>query len=133
MTSPFSIQQWGSIINTPEDIPEDTHTLTLEKSRVPMDELHRLFAAVPQLTHLTFQHRTNENGKLDWVQVGKALLKTPHVNYLNCRKCELADFELLEILKGCTLELCELNLSHNRLLFNNKELIRRLQYFTNLR
>ena len=97
-----------------------------------MVELHRLFAAVPQLTHLTFQHKTNDHGKLDWGEVGKALLKTLRVNYLNCYGCGLRDDDLLKILEGCTLELCELNLSCNALQLDNKTLIRRLQYFTNL-
>ena len=133
MTSPFSIQQWDSMINTPEDIPEDTHTLTFEKFQVPVGQLHRLFALVPQLTHLTFQRQIPDQGKLDWGEVGKALLKTPHVTYINCYGCGLRDGDLLKILKGCTLELCELNLKYNDLQFNNKALVRRLQYFTNLR
>ena len=97
-----------------------------------MSELNHLFAAVPQLTRLTFQHPTKETGNLDWEAVGLALFKTPHVNYIDCYGCGLEDVDLLRILAGCTLELCELRLGKNPLQFRNNELIRRLQYFTNL-
>ena len=131
MTSLFSIQYWGSI--SPKDIPEDTHTLTLEKiPATSSDELHRLFGSVPQLTRLTCQQWTKEKGDLDWREIGKALLKTPHVNYLDCSKCYLNDKDLLKILEGCTLELCELRLGRNVLELNDQALFRRLQYFTNL-
>ena len=131
MTSPFFIQHWGSI--NPKDIPEDTHTLSLDKVPVKLlGEVHRLFAAVPQLTRLTCQHGINEHGNLDWGEVGKALLKTPHVNYIDCSDCKLKDGDLLKILEGCTLDLCELRLGKNPLQLNSKALIRRLQYFPNL-
>ena len=131
MTSPFSVQHWGYM--KPKDIPEDTHTLSLEKCpATSSDELHRLFAAVPQLTRLTCQQWAKAKDDLAWGEIGKALLQTPHVSYLDCNHSHVNDDDLLKILEGCTLELCGLNLSWNNLQLKSQALIRRLQYFTNL-
>ena len=128
MTSLFSIHHWGSM--KPEDIPDDTHTLRVRD--IPFNaELHRLLAATPQLTRITFERSNQE--PIDWEAVRLALLQTPYVNYLDCSKCGLKDGDLLKILEGCTLELCELRMGCNRdLEFSNEALIRRLGYFTNL-
>lgn len=127
MTSLFSIHHWHSM--KPEEIPKDTHTLHVHD--IPSDmKFHWLLAAVPQLTRLTI--RGSYRG-YDWEKVGKALLQTPHVNYLDCSLCNLEDGGLLNILEGCTLNLCELRLSSNSYLkFKDEALIRRLGYFTNL-
>ena len=128
MTSLFSKHHWGSL--NPKDIPEDTHTLYVGDVPSNMDEFHRLLAAVPQLTRLTIDHYYRY--PLDWKAVGKALLQTPDVNYLDCSKCDLKDDDLLKLLEGCTLELCELKLVNRDLKLRDEALIRRLEYFTNL-
>ena len=127
MTSPFSVHYWSEM--KPEDLPEDTHTLRVGHMPAPM-KFHRLLAAVPQLTRLTIKHY--DQSPFNWEAMGKALLQTPHVNYLDCSLCGLEDGDLLKILEGCTLELCELRVGHNTLEFKDEALIRRLEYFTNM-
>ena len=131
MSSLFSAYCWDTL--TPENIPPDTNSLCIiHMPRGPWDEskCHGLFAAVPHLTRLTFRHL--DYTPASWTVLGAALLLTPHVNYLNVTDCRLKDNDLLTILNGCTLELCELNLTGNPLKFKNEGLIRRLQTFTNL-
>ena len=110
-------------------IPEDTYHLALDG--LPTErKLRDLFAAVPQLTRLTCQQ--SESGQLEWEALGLALSETPHITALHLDQCGLKDDQLLDILQGCPLELCELSLNHNKLKCESTQLITRLAYFTNL-
>ena len=131
MTSLFYTHYWGTL---PHNIPEDTHTLTLRKWPKTREELQPLFAALPQLTRLTVDQSTHplDHPSWVWTALGLALRKTPHVNYLHLNQCGLEDDDLLKIMEGCSIELCELNVSKNRLKLENEDLVRRLAELTNL-
>ena len=130
MTSLFSIYRWGSI--PLEYIPKDTHSLLLYD--IPAHkEVHQLFAALPHLTRLTCHAYplSNIHPKV-YEGMSWALKQTPHINYLNLRNCGLTDRDLFEILKGCSLDLCELQLKNNQLKFEDGELTTLLACSTNL-
>ena len=112
-----------------EAIPEGTYHLALS-SFLQEKEFCRLFAALPQLTRLTF--RQNSHCHPEWKNLGLALKQTPHVTALHLDHCQLEDTALQNILEGCSLELCELNLNDNSLYFSEPSLMTRLEYFTNL-
>ena len=110
-------------------IPEDTYHLSLEG--LPEEkELCDLFAALPQLTRLTCRQKPEYRS--DFTSLGLALKQTPHVTALHLNHCKLYDVNLLDILKGCSLELCELHLNHNDLKMSDSPLMTRLGTFTNL-
>mgnify|MGYP002380335419 CR=1 FL=1 len=143
-----------------KDIPKQTHSLFLDLLPESPGEtkLQRLLTAVPHLTRLTGRLGDRWNGKVlskndkhyrmyrdgcyypreeagirpDWTALGMGLRSTPQLNYLHLCAMKLQDVELLAILQGCSLQLCELHVCHNRLQFALPELIERLSCFTQL-
>ena len=114
-----------------EATPRETETLTLTLHGLSTKStLRRLFADIPQLTRLAC--RRPELYAMAWEDLGLALYETPHLTSLHLTHCGLSDVDLLDILQGCPLELCELNLNRNRLKFEFPQLLARLEYFTNL-
>ena len=109
------------------NMPSNIHSLFLDLvSEAP--KLERLLATVPHLIRFTGHRRGLDN----WSALGMALKWTPHLNYLRLDHCQLYDSDLVAILQGCSLELCELDVRHNWLQFALPALVERLACFTQL-